>query len=210
MPIVNGKVGFLQGLPQNQVVAPRALSQALQMRLREVASLHGGRVPIHGRLFAQWMHHAFPRELLGGIWGVSARGGKAEAVFLWKFRDDSAQVPLPAWVWHHQSTDTRWVDEGLSLSSSFRSLTLWTRYLTLSSLFHRVCLTDSRFHPLPSSVSTKDPRKYLVYFLNGVNTHHLSFLYFLWRCHPREKRTRVCRIYIYTHIHTYTYNSMYS
>ena len=51
-------------------MAPRALSQALQTRLREVANLHGGRVPIHGRLFAQWMHHAFPRELLGGIFVV--------------------------------------------------------------------------------------------------------------------------------------------
>merc|ERR1719263_2324591 len=24
--------------------------------------MHGGQVPMHGRLFAQWMHHAFPRE----------------------------------------------------------------------------------------------------------------------------------------------------
>lgn len=49
-------------MSSDTVVAPRALSQALQTRLREVANLHGGRVPIHGRLFAQWMHHAFPRE----------------------------------------------------------------------------------------------------------------------------------------------------
>ena len=85
---------------------------------------------------------------------------------------------------------------------------LWTRYLTLSSLFHRVCLTDSRFHPLPSSVSTKDPRKYLVYFLNGVNTHHLSFLYFLWRCHPREKEhvyVELINIYIYMYIYIHTH-----
>merc|ERR1712107_499075 len=31
-------------------------------RLREIAKAHGGVVPLHGRLFAQWMHHAFPRE----------------------------------------------------------------------------------------------------------------------------------------------------
>merc|ERR1719468_846795 len=24
--------------------------------------MHGGHVPLHGRLFAQWMHHAYPRE----------------------------------------------------------------------------------------------------------------------------------------------------
>mmetsp|Transcript_41061 Transcript_41061/g.64925 ORF Transcript_41061/g.64925 Transcript_41061/m.64925 type:complete len:636 (-) Transcript_41061:142-2049(-) len=53
---------LVTNMSSDTVVAPRALSQALQTRLREVANLHGGRVPIHGRLFAQWMHHAFPRE----------------------------------------------------------------------------------------------------------------------------------------------------
>ena len=49
-------------MSSDTVAAPRSLSQALQTRLQEVANLHGGKVPIHGRLFAQWMHHAFPRE----------------------------------------------------------------------------------------------------------------------------------------------------
>merc|ERR1740121_1857288 len=31
-------------------------------QLEEIASAHGGQVPIHGRLFAQWLHYAFPRE----------------------------------------------------------------------------------------------------------------------------------------------------
>ena len=30
--------------------------------MEQVASHHGGKVPLHGRLFAQWLHHAFPRE----------------------------------------------------------------------------------------------------------------------------------------------------
>lgn len=30
-------------------------------RLDEIAHRHRGEVPIHGRLFAQWMHHAFPQ-----------------------------------------------------------------------------------------------------------------------------------------------------
>ena len=29
---------------------------------QEVADHHGGRVPLHGRLFAQWMHLAYPME----------------------------------------------------------------------------------------------------------------------------------------------------
>lgn len=53
---------FVSNLASDTVAAPRELSQALQTSLKEVANLHGGKVPIHGRLFAQWMHHAFPRE----------------------------------------------------------------------------------------------------------------------------------------------------
>jgi len=37
-------------------------SDALAERLQEVANQHGGLVPLHGRLFAQWLHHAYPRE----------------------------------------------------------------------------------------------------------------------------------------------------
>lgn len=40
----------------------RVIPTVLQQRLVEIANLHGGKVPIHGRLFAQWMHHIFPRE----------------------------------------------------------------------------------------------------------------------------------------------------
>lgn len=49
-------------LPSATTVAPRRLPETLRRRLEEVASHHGGRIPLHGRLFAQWMHHAYPRE----------------------------------------------------------------------------------------------------------------------------------------------------
>jgi len=49
-------------LPSDTVHAPRNLSMALQTRLKDIAHIHGGIVPLHGRLFAQWMHHAYPRE----------------------------------------------------------------------------------------------------------------------------------------------------
>jgi len=38
------------------------LDSGLQDQLWRVAEPHGGRVPIHGRLFAQWLHYVFPRE----------------------------------------------------------------------------------------------------------------------------------------------------
>jgi hypothetical protein len=44
------------------VASPRQLSATLLDRLNQVAAKNGGRVPLHGRLFAQWIHHAFPRE----------------------------------------------------------------------------------------------------------------------------------------------------
>jgi len=53
---------LISKMPSATVVAPRTLSAELQERLREVAAHHGGKVPLHGRLFAQWLHHAYPRE----------------------------------------------------------------------------------------------------------------------------------------------------
>jgi hypothetical protein len=40
----------------------RTLTPTLLAKLEEVARHHGGRFPLHGRLFAQWMHQAYPRE----------------------------------------------------------------------------------------------------------------------------------------------------
>jgi len=55
-------IRIVSSLSSTSVVGPRKLSFALLGRLGEVAAEHGGKVPLHGRLFAQWMHHAFPRE----------------------------------------------------------------------------------------------------------------------------------------------------
>jgi len=41
--------------------APR-LQGSLAAQLEQIASAHGGQVPLHGRLFAQWLHYAFPRD----------------------------------------------------------------------------------------------------------------------------------------------------
>jgi len=34
----------------------------LVQRLRQVAQKHHGLIPLHGRLFAQWLHHAYPHQ----------------------------------------------------------------------------------------------------------------------------------------------------
>jgi hypothetical protein len=55
-------VALIESMASSSVSAPRTLPVALIERLERVAALNGGHVPLHGRLFAQWMHHAFPRE----------------------------------------------------------------------------------------------------------------------------------------------------
>merc|ERR1719356_2202261 len=41
---------------------PAHLDAAMRAQLQRVARMHGGHVPLHGRLFAQWLHYAFPRD----------------------------------------------------------------------------------------------------------------------------------------------------
>merc|ERR1719231_2109426 len=53
---------LVSALPSSSVTAPRTLSDTLLTRLGEIAASHGGKIQLHSRLFAQWMHHAYPRE----------------------------------------------------------------------------------------------------------------------------------------------------
>jgi len=55
-------VQFVSSLGSSTVAAGRQLPDVLVKRLEDIASHHGGQVPLHGRLFAQWLHHAYPRE----------------------------------------------------------------------------------------------------------------------------------------------------
>jgi len=55
-------LNLVMNMSSDTVNAPRQLPKALQERLHEIASRNDGEVPLHGRLFAQWMHHAFPNE----------------------------------------------------------------------------------------------------------------------------------------------------
>merc|ERR1719189_175355 len=63
---------------------PVRIDEALQARLLRVAQTHGGRVPLHGRLFAQWLHYVFPREC-----AFPHKAGDAAALTPAQFGDDS-------------------------------------------------------------------------------------------------------------------------
>jgi len=49
-------VGAIEGMLEQNV------GSLLVSRLAEVAAHHGGKIPLHGRLVAQWLHFVFPRE----------------------------------------------------------------------------------------------------------------------------------------------------
>merc|ERR1719440_1264615 len=55
-------IDIISKLSSSSVLAPRDISTELKDRLQDIASHHGGTVPLHGRLFAQWLHHAYPLE----------------------------------------------------------------------------------------------------------------------------------------------------
>jgi len=55
-------VAIVSNMSTSSVDAPRGIPQKMIRRLEEVAARNRGMVPLHGRLFAQWLHFLFPRE----------------------------------------------------------------------------------------------------------------------------------------------------
>jgi len=55
-------LGLVGNMSSSSVDAPRDLSETLVDKLWAIADRHSGKVPLHARLFAQWMHFAFPSE----------------------------------------------------------------------------------------------------------------------------------------------------
>lgn len=55
-------LALVSALQSSTVPGNHTLSPWLTQRLQEVSDHHRGMIPLHGRLFGQWMHYAFPRE----------------------------------------------------------------------------------------------------------------------------------------------------
>lgn len=75
---------LVANLPSGTGVALPKLSPTLRQRLADIASTHRGLVPLHGRLFAQWMHHLYPREC-----PYPHISGTAESLSPTEFLDDA-------------------------------------------------------------------------------------------------------------------------
>ena len=53
---------LLGNISSATVDAPRDFPRVMMERLQEIAEQNGGEVPLHGRLFSEWLHFAFPNE----------------------------------------------------------------------------------------------------------------------------------------------------
>jgi len=114
MAEIEGKVGQPSALPgdivdiasalaSDTVDAPRNLSTPQLTRLQEIAEHHSGRVPLHGRLFAQWMHHAYPRECsFPHVAGTTKPVSQEE----WELLGLEAEATEEEMTWH--STQSTW------------------------------------------------------------------------------------------------------
>jgi len=58
----NDVAQIVSTLSSSTVSTPRSLTALLERRLWGIATQHGGRVPLHSRLFGQWLHYAYPLE----------------------------------------------------------------------------------------------------------------------------------------------------
>jgi hypothetical protein len=57
-----GVVGNMTSHTTLDADEPAHLNKELRQQLEQIAKNTDGRVPLHGRLFAQWLHYVFPRE----------------------------------------------------------------------------------------------------------------------------------------------------
>lgn len=76
-------------LPSSTVSVGRDLGAVLRNRLQVIASSHDGLVPIYGRLFAQWMHHAYPREC-----PYPHLSGTTKPVNIFEWEEDTNTEPI--------------------------------------------------------------------------------------------------------------------
>jgi len=109
-----GIADLVSTLPSDTVDAPRNLSVALLGRLDEIATHHGGQVPLHGRLFAQWMHHAYPRECpFPHVTGTTSPMTPDD--FMAHHGIEDVEATMEDMRWHYSQKEHEDLDEEISL-----------------------------------------------------------------------------------------------
>jgi len=115
-------VNLVGQMPSATVDAPRQIDPSLVQRLVNIADKHAdqheGRVPLHGRLFMQWLHHAYPREC-----SFPQLSGTSSPISPRKWMERTGEKPVAdksTMKWHVEeaarkypgdSQDLPWVDD---------------------------------------------------------------------------------------------------
>ncbi|CAE8606745.1 unnamed protein product [Polarella glacialis] len=126
--------------PESQP-AGRTLLPELTKLLEDVAHHHGGKVPLHGRLFAHWMHYA-PHK--SGIINPETVDDYADAVKSNKGRAGPEEMILHAQE-PRNATDNSSVDTGLCSAMCYLVLVSLLLLLLLLLLFFFFFLFFSLF-----------------------------------------------------------------
>jgi hypothetical protein len=125
---------LVAAMPSSTSLANRTIPVALLTRLDEIADGNEGLVPLHGRMFAQWMHHVYPRECpyphMSGTFNAMGMDeyenatGKLHAVTEQEMREiiaDSVETNAVGEIpWSHE--DELYVEQGQPRYSSIRSM----------------------------------------------------------------------------------------
>lgn len=88
-------LGLVGNASTGLVEGPRRLPEALVEKLQAVAARHGGTVPLHGRLFAQWMHFAFPLDCPYPHMASTGRGPSNAALTAADFTVEPVKTAAP-------------------------------------------------------------------------------------------------------------------
>lgn len=119
--------------------SPPALSTSLRGQVEQIAVVHGGRVPLHGRLFAQWLHYVFPRECVfphrsGAVKSIAPMEfGKAFVATVDEMQQHASTANASDTAAAIQKDELQWMsqwsaeEELISDSSAVRLLAPWER-----------------------------------------------------------------------------------
>lgn len=143
-------------VPSPTVAAPRELTASLLRRLDDLAARHSGQVPLHGRLFAHWLHHAFPRECpyphASGLWtreeSIMERGGDVATT-----EEEVEGVP-----WSNEGDVVHVTRQSpTDVAGHARAITKWLLLLAVFVAMMRAPLSDSLalWGPLSAHPSAK-------------------------------------------------------
>jgi len=112
----NEIMAIVRSLPPREGVV--MLGDTVVNHLQELAGIHGGWVPLHGRLFALWLHHVYPRDC-----PYPALAGTASLITWEKFESET-HLPSAATP-QELARDAAEVAAGALLSESVPSELPW-------------------------------------------------------------------------------------